>query len=234
MCGRFSQLPIELQTQIVKTLREMDWPDEVWQELAGLTARYNLAPTQKAGVLHDSSGGLVVDRLRWGLLPFWAKDKKLGYQTINARSETVATKPAFRDAFKHRRALIPMAGYFEWTETAPKVKQPWFVHRHDGVPLWAAGLWEPRHKLQAEDDAGTFTVITTTAVDQAGQVHDRMPVFLSASDAEAWMRETPEEALQRLLSVTVPPIAIYPVSRRVNAPKDDDPGLIEPIDLEAA
>ena len=234
MCGRFSQLPIELQTQIVKAIREMDWPDEVWQTLGALPARYNLAPSQRAGVLHDTSTGLVVESLRWGLLPWWAKDKKLAYQTINARSETVASKPAFRDAFKTRRALIPMAGYFEWTETAPKVKQPWFVHRPDGVPLWAAGLWEPRHKLQADEDAGTFTVITTTAVDAAGQVHDRMPVFLPPELATEWMREPPAVAQTMLETFAIPPIAIYPVSRRVNAPKDDDPGLIEPIDLEVA
>lgn len=233
MCGRFSQLPIELQTQIVKTLREMDWPDEVWQDLAGLTARYNLAPTQKAGVLLDDDG-LHVRRLNWRLIPHHEKTLSFKYSTINARMETVAKSWSFRHAFRKRRCLVPMAGYYEWTVTAPKVKQPWFVHRPDGEPLWAAGIYEGRHWKQGLEDDGSFAIITTTAVDQAGQVHDRMPVFLPAGDAEAWMRETPEEAMQRLLAVTVPPIAIYPVSRRVNAPKDDDPGLIEPIDLEAA
>ena len=222
MCGRFAQLPVQLRLRMSADLRELE----------GLPARYNMAPTQLAGVVHDSPDGLTAQRLRWGLLPFWAKDKKLGYTTINARVETVAIKPAFRAAFKDRRALIPMAGYYEWTETTPKVKQPWYVHRPDGEPLWAAGLWEPRHKAQDEAESGSFTVITTTAHDQAGQIHDRMPVFLPLDAAEAWMRETPDNAQAMLDSFTVPPIAIYAVSRMVNNVRNEDPRLIEPIPAE--
>ena len=229
MCGRFSQLPIDQQASIVRAMRDAEAHADLLDDLAELPPRYNLAPTQRAGVVLDTLDGLQLERLRWGLLPFWAKDKKLGYTTINARVETVASKPAFRTAFKERRALVPMAGYFEWTEPQPKIKQPWFVHRPDGEPLWAAALWEPRHKLQAEEDSGTFTIITTTAQDAAGEVHDRMPVFLPFSDAEAWMRETPTVAQAMLDSFVVPPVAVYPVSRRVNAPKDDDPQLIERI-----
>ncbi len=229
MCGRFSQLPIDLQASIVRAMHEAGTRQDLLNDLAEMRPRYNLAPTQRAGVIVDTVEGLMLERLRWGLLPFWAKDKKLGYTTINARVETVASKPAFRAAFKERRALVPMAGYFEWTEPQPKIKQPWFVHRPDGEPLWAAGLWEPRHKAQAENDSGTFTVITTTARDAAGDVHDRMPVFLPFADAEAWLRETPALAQEMLEGFVVPPVAVYPVSRRVNAPKDDDAKLIQRI-----
>ena len=226
MCGRFSQLPIHLQAKIVAALQAMneDLPDQ----MAEIRPRYNLAPTQAAAVLRDGDAGVVLDELRWGLLPFWAKEKKLSYQTINARAETVAIKPAFRDAFKRRRAVVPMAGYFEWTAVG-KIKQPWFLRRPDGEPLWAAALWEPHHALQQPDDAGTFTVITTTARDQAGDVHDRMPVFLPLAMAETWMRETTEEAEKLIDYFEVPPLDIRPVSRRVNAPKDDDPALLDRI-----
>lgn len=234
MCGRFSQLPIHLQASIVQAMHEAGQHPELLEDLAEMRPRYNLAPSQRADVIVDTADGLRLDHLRWGLLPFWAKDAKVGYTTINDRVETVATKPAFRSAFKERRALVPMAGYFEWTEPRPKHKQPWFVHRPDGEPLWAAGLWEPRHKLQGQEERGTFiTVITTTARDAAGDVHDRMPVFLPLGMAEAWLRETPEQAQAMLDGFEVPPVAVYPVSRRVNAPKDDDPALIEPITLEA-
>lgn len=229
MCGRFSQLPIHLQAGIVRAMREEGARADLLDDLAQLQPKYNLAPTQEAGVVADTPEGLMLHRLKWGLLPFWAKDKKLGYTTINARVETVASKPAFRSAFKERRALVPMAGHFEWTEPKPKIKQPWFVHRPDGKPLCAAALWEPRHKLQTEEDRGTFTIITTTAQKAAGDVHDRMPVILPFAEAEEWMRETPTAAQAMLDSFVVPPVAVYPVSRRVNAPKDDDPALIERI-----
>jgi putative SOS response-associated peptidase YedK len=232
MCGRFSQLPIQLQPGIARALA--DAAPGLGEDLAGLRPRYNLAPTQLAGVIHDTEDGLLLDRLAWGLLPFWAKDAKVGYSTINARVETVATKPAFRSAFRERRALVPMAGYFEWTEPRPKFKQPWFVHLPGGEPLWAAALWEPRHRIHTGDEAGTFTVITTTARDAAGDVHDRMPVFLPIEDAAAWIREPAEAALERLANFAVPPVRVYPVSRRVNAPRDDDAGLLEPVVLEDA
>lgn len=227
MCGRFAQLPIEIQTQL---LRAFDG-ESLAQDLAALEPRYNLAPTQLAGVLVDTAEGILLDRLRWGLLPFWAKDTRLAYKTINARAETVAQKPSYREAFKHRRAVVPMAGYYEWTQPEPGFKQPWFLHRVDSGPLWAAGLWEPRHKAQAEDDGGTFTVITTTAQDAAGEVHDRMPVFLPAEHIRDWLREDVDAAQERLVAFMPPTLNAYPVSRRVNAPKLDDPSLLDAIEL---
>jgi putative SOS response-associated peptidase YedK len=230
MCGRFSQLPVHLQAQLIAAMNRNAWPER----LGELPARYNLAPTQLAGVVHDRDGDVNVERMRWGLIPKGEKNPKFKLSTINARVETVAKSWTFRYAFQERRALIPMAGYFEWTEPAPKVKQPWFVHRPDSETLWAAGLWEPPQKILPEGSPPTFTIITTTARDQAGQVHDRMPVFLPIDELEAWMRGTPDQAQEMLAQWTVPPIAIYPVSRRVNRPVDDDPSLLDPVDLEAA
>lgn len=229
MCGRFSQLPVHVQAALIAAMNRNAWPER----LGELPPRYNLAPTQLAGVLHERDGEIDVGRMRWGLIPKGEKNPKFKLSTINARVETVAKAWTFRYAFQERRALIPMAGYFEWTEPAPKVKQPWFVHRPDGDTLWAAGCWEPPQKILPEDAPPTFTIITTTARDQAGQVHDRMPVFLQLEQLDTWLHAPVQDAQAMLAAFTVPPIAIYPVSRRVNRPVDDDPALLDPIDLEA-
>ncbi|MDE2272238.1 MAG: SOS response-associated peptidase, partial [Xanthomonadaceae bacterium] len=145
MCGRFVQLPLQFP-------KRLPWP-AIAEDLANLTERYNLAPTQRAAVILDDSGNPTVRRLRWGLLPVWIKDLKQSYSMINARLETVAEKPAYRAAFKSRRCVIPMRGYYEWQATKTG-KQPYFLSREDGEDLFAAAIWEPRHKLQDEDEAG--------------------------------------------------------------------------------
>jgi putative SOS response-associated peptidase YedK len=224
MCGRFVQLPLQFPDRT-------PWP-ELAGELAAIGERYNLAPTQRAAVvLHD--GEPEVRHLRWGLLPFWAKEaNKLS--TFNARIETVATKPAYRAAFKARRCIIPMAGYYEWVDT-PSGKQPYYLTRKDGDTLFAAGLWEPRHALQDEDAEGSCTIVTSDATDEAGQVHDRMPVFLPPELCEHWMRAEPEEAMALLVAATVPPLEVRPVSRRVNSSRTPSSAeLVEEVDPRAA
>jgi len=222
MCGRFAQLPLQFPDQV-------PWPELV-NDLAQITARYNLAPTQRAAVVLDETGNKQVRRLRWGLIPSWSKDLKASYSTINARIETVATKPAFRAAFKARRCVIPMGGYFEWKET-PSGKQPYYITRRDGADLWAAGLWEPRHRLQDESEDGSCTIITTDGVDAAGGIHDRMPVFLEPSVLNAWMQAAPpDEAMAVLLAAPVPDLVLRPVTRQMNTPKFQDPSALDPID----
>lgn len=225
MCGRFVQLPVQRADQV-------PWA-ELADELMAITTKYNLSPTQRAAVVLDDTGNLAVRKLRWGLIPPWARDLKGGFSTINARIETVATKPAFRAAFKApRRCLIPMAGYYEWRDFADG-KQPFYISRVDGEQLYAAGLWEPRHRLQGDDEAGSCTVITHDAVDVACEVHDRMPVFLDPALAQEWMTADPDAAMQLLLSAPVPPMQAKPVSRRVNSSRNNpgDPGMLEPIEL---
>lgn len=221
MCGRFVQLPLKFPERL-------PWP-ALAGELRETKPRYNLAPTQHVAVVLDADGKPAVRRLRWGLLPGWIKDLKQTYSTINARIETVATKPAYRAAFKARRCLIPMAGYYEWRDT-PDGKQPYFLSRKDGTDLFAAGLWEPRHRLQADTEEGSCTVITRDARDEAGTVHDRMPVFLEPEVADRFMRADPDEAMQILLAATTPPLAVRAVSRRVNGVREDDPTLLDAID----
>lgn len=223
MCGRFVQLPLQFPERV-------PWP-ALASELQEMKPRYNMAPTQRAAVVLDADGQAAVKRLRWGLLPPWLKDLKQSYSMINACIETVATKPAYRSAFKARRCLVPMRGYYEWRDT-PSGKQPYFLSRMDGEDLWAAGLWEQRHRLQDENEEGSCTVITRDAEDAAGLVHDRMPVFIDPGAADRFLRADPDEAMQVLLAAPTPPLRVVPVSRRVNAPRDDDPGLIEPIELD--
>jgi putative SOS response-associated peptidase YedK len=224
MCGRFVQLPLQFPER-------SPWP-QLAEVLATLTAKYNLAPTQRAAVVMEDDGQLAVKKLRWGLLPFWVKDLKGAFSTINARIETVATKPAYRAAFKApRRCIVPMAGYYEWRGEKGD-KQPFYITRPDGEPLYAAGLWEPRHPLQSEDEAGSCTLITHDAVDAACEVHDRMPVFLDPALTREWMAANVEDAMAMLLGSAMPPLTVYPVDRRVNSSRNTGtPDMIVPVAL---
>ncbi|HBZ46432.1 MAG TPA: SOS response-associated peptidase [Stenotrophomonas sp.] len=220
MCGRFVQTPI-------RDAASLGFPQLVG-DLLSVPASYNLAPTQRAAVVLDRGDGLQVQRLAWGLLPFWAKAKGLQGSTINARIETVATKPAFRSAFKARRCLIPMAGYYEWSVSPEDGKKdPWFIHA--ATPLWAAGLWEDASKLLGEDNLGTFTVITGDSSGVSADIHDRMPVWLAPGQAEEWMRADADGAMAMLLASEPPAMEAYRVSRAVNTPRSNAPTLLDPV-----
>jgi len=221
MCGRFVQTPIKAKGSFA-------FPELVG-DLVAMPASYNLAPTQRASVLLDRGTGLQLTRMAWGLLPFWAKAKSLQGSTINARIETVATKPAFRSAFKKRRCLVPMAGYYEWSVNVEDGKKdPWFIHAAE--PLWAAGLWEDTSPLLDPDNLGTFTVITGDSSGVSADIHDRMPVWLPAGQAEEWIAAEADAAMAMLLAAEVPPMEAYRVSRSVNSPKNNRQELLEPVD----
>lgn len=189
----------------------------------------------------SDSLSLPTKKVRWqsapslGVLPFWVKDLKGGISTINARIETVATKPAFRSAFKSpRRCLVPMSGYYEWKQF-PDLKQPFFIHRTDHLPLFAARLWEPRHRLQDERDLGSCTVITQDAVDVGGEVHDRMPVFLHPLLIDVWASATVDDAMAMLLAAQLPALSAHPVTRALNNARNrGGPEFLEPVDLPTA
>jgi putative SOS response-associated peptidase YedK len=223
MCGRFG----------------FDIPRGVLAEHFGLGAapdvapRYNIAPTQEAPVvlLHPDSGARVLRALRWGLVPSWSKDPRAGARLINARAEGAADKPAFRAAFKRRRCLVPAAGFYEW-KRLPKGKQPWWIRLRGGGPLAFAGLWE--HWLDPQSDATlhTFTILTTAANPLVAALHDRMPVILPPRDYTVWL--DPDAARPDLdaLLVPYPPelMEAWPVSQRVNSPKNDDPSLLDRVE----
>ncbi|MFD1043207.1 SOS response-associated peptidase [Pseudoxanthomonas kaohsiungensis] len=210
------------------------WPAAVQDDLANIEARYNLSPTQRMALLMDDGGTLAVRKMRWGLIPPWAKDLKMSYSTINARVETVAEKPSFRAAWKAgRRCLIPMAGWYEWREQqagGKKYKQPYYIHPHDNRTLYAAGLWEPRHRLQDEDEAGSVTIITSDAPERF-DLHDRTPIFLEADQAAEWMRASAEDAMGMLLAAPFPEVEQRRVSTRVNSSRGNPggPDFLDPV-----
>lgn len=162
-------------------------------------ARYNIAPSQRAPVVRSTSAGLTVDDLRWGLVPGWSSDERIGFTLINARGETLAEKPAFREAFRNRRCLVLADGFYEW-QALGRSKQPWRFLRPDGAPLLFAGLWESWHAPGQSVALDSFTVVTTAANDVVAPIHDRMPACLDAESAVLWLDPaTPADTLRSLL-----------------------------------
>jgi putative SOS response-associated peptidase YedK len=184
--------------------------------------------------------------LRWGLVPFWAKDPAIGNRLINARVESVAEKPAFRQAFARRRCLLPADGYFEWYPTEQRtkggkpLKQPFYIHPQDGSVLAMAGLYEIwRDPTRDEDDPERFrwtcTVLTTSAEDELGRIHDRMPLLVEPERYAAWLDPDIDdpETLRGLLVPAAPGrLEAYPVSVEVNNVRNNGPQLVAPLPLE--
>ena len=208
-----------------------------------LAENFNVAPTQDIyGVVTGPDGVVRVQAFHWGLIPSWAKDRKIGSKMINARAETLAEKPAFKGLFAKKRCLIPMDGYYEWqagTADGPRnakgqpLKQPTFIHRLDGEPMAVAGLWSA---WKDPDDRGRWlqsaTIVTTSANDQMQAVHDRMPVIVPDDAWSRWLDPDPADRGE-LLGLLSPSddteLEIRPVSRLVNDVRNDGPELFEPI-----
>ena len=228
MCGRFTQTK---EQGIVERQFLIDL-------LKPVSPRYNIAPSQHvlAVRLQPEAGKREGSLLRWGLIPSWAKDATIGHRLINARAETVAVKPAFRSAFRHRRCLIPADGFYEWQKTPERGfdrrKQPYQLRFKDERLFAFAGLWEQwtKHNGQLVE---TCTIVTTTPNALTRQVHDRMPVILDEKDYEAWLDPAVKntESLQALLR----PYAFakdmigMPIATWVNSPRIDDARCIEHI-----
>lgn len=195
-------------------------------ESVEIRRRYNVCPGDEVvSVTTTREGEPRGDLLRWGLVPHWAQDPSVGYKMINARAETVAERPAFRDSFRGRRCLIIADGFYEWQKRPGRSKLPWHVTRSDGAPFAFAGLWAVWHGPNGEK-LRTCTIITTEANSALTDIHPRMPVMLPGPDAErAWLDPgTPQHALHELL-VPPPPVAIRrrAVGPAVNDPRNDGP-----------
>jgi putative SOS response-associated peptidase YedK len=222
MCGRFA-----LYTDPLILARHFaaEMPPE-WG------ARYNVAPSQNILTIREEGEKRRFALARWGLVPSWAKEMDTGYSTINARAETVASKPAFRSAFQHRRCLIPADGFYEWQVVAgSKPKQPWFIALKSREPLAFAGLWESWRNPQEGDEVESCTIIVTDANDLMKRVHDRMPVILGPKDWPTWLttEACDTQTLQNLLKPYPPAeMTAWPVSLMVNNVRHDARGCIEP------
>ncbi len=218
MCGRYT---LAADPQAIADQFEVEPP-------ARFAPRYNIAPTQPVLIVQHADDRRVAHLVRWGLIPSWAKDAKIGNRLINARAETVAEKPAFRAALRRRRCLVPASGYYEWA-AGPHGKQPWYVHAADGNCLALAGIWE-----HWEHDGAVIescAIITCAANARLAAVHDRMPVVIAPSDYARWL--APEHAgpapLELLRPAADDAFALYQVSTRVNSPRHDAPDCIEPL-----
>ena len=221
MCGRFAFFS----------------PREAVQEYFGidvpfaLEPRYNVAPSQEIAVIRQPADTKPeAAMLKWGLVPFWAKDAVIGARMINARAETVAQKPAFRQAFKRRRCVILADGFYEW-HTEDGRKTPYFISLKTDRPFAMAGLWESWDKTD-QPPLETCAIITTTASKSIGKLHDRMPVILDAPTATDWIQAEcdPDALIAMLKSYDDEDIQAWPVNRTVNNPVNQGATLIERAD----
>jgi len=181
-------------------------------------------------VIRQLARGREMSRMHWGLIPAWSRDPKMGGRLINARAETVASKPSFRDAFRKRRCLIPADGFYEWKATGDKTKQPYFITRGDARPFAFAGLWE--HWKQNESAIDSCTIITTDASPHLRALHERMPVILAPEDYDRWLdpqQHDPAQLEPLLDSGESESLTFLPVSTLVNSPRNDVPECAEPV-----
>jgi putative SOS response-associated peptidase YedK len=168
--------------------------------------------------------------MRWGLIPFWSKDEKIGLRTINAKAETITTTPAFREAFRYRRCLIPADAFYEWQKLDAKTRQPFAIAMKDGTPYAFAGVWEKWKDRAAGADLLTFAVITTDPNEVVQPMHDRMPVIIPGRDYDRWLQagnpERPPVDLLRPFYASQ--MTAWKVGNAVGNVKNDSPELIEP------
>ncbi len=222
MCGRYNLIT---DAQALLDFLEI-------REHLTLTPRYNIAPSQRVIAVSAGEQGRALRMLRWGLVPSWARDVQVGYRMINARAETVAEKPSFRNAFRARRCLIPATGFYEW-RPGRGGNQPYHFRMGDGQLMAFAGLWERWQRGEAEA-VESCTILVTSANPTVAPVHDRMPVILDPKHHDAWLAQDTKQS--DLLSLLKPCPAQwlegYPVSRRMGNPRVEGPECIEAIGEE--
>ena len=214
MCGRFAfYSPTEAAAALFGVSTSLE-----------VAPRYNIAPTQAiAAIRNDKDGERELVMLRWGLVPFWAKDPSIGNRMINARAETVAEKPSYRNAYKHRRCLVLADGFYEWQRQGD-TKTPYFISLASGQPFALAGLWENWTDKETGESLQTTTLVTTDANQFMAQLHHRMPVVLEAATATDWLAGS-DELLDDVASIT-PPLQAWPVDRRVNNARNEGEDLV--------
>ena len=220
MCGRFY-----LDISIDEILAQFDLA-----EAPDFPSHFNIVPSQAIPVVREVDACREMTMMRWGLVPGWSKKIDSGYSLHNARAETVADKPVYRSAYKKRRCLIPASGFYEW-KTEQGGKQPYCIRLANHKPMAFAGLWEGR---EVEGQAiESCTIIVTAANDIVRPVHDRMPVIIDPADYALWMspEQQTEQAGSLLRAYPSERMEVYPVSRKVNSPANNDPGCIAPVEV---
>ena len=223
MCGRFTLATDPIN--FIRFLLEYDTSD-------AFTPRYNIAPTQQVVVVPNNGGGRI-EFFRWGLIPAWAKDPKIGNRMINARAETLAEKPSFRNPFRRRRCLVLADGYYEWRqEPGESAKTPYYIRMASKQPFAFAGMWEAWRPQGEVEPVLSCSIITCPANETLESIHHRMPVILDQSAYDLWL--DPVECAPDTLNHLLTPYAgeemeTFAVSRLVNRPKNDVPECILPV-----
>jgi putative SOS response-associated peptidase YedK len=221
MCGRFTLFvdPRELMELLPGIEPPLEW-----------TPRYNIAPTQPVAVVANN-GQNRVEFFRWGLVPSWAKDPGIGNRMINARGETLAEKPSFRNAYRRRRCLVLADGFYEWRkEPGRKTKTPMYIQLKSGKPFGFAGLWESWRSPQ-DETLLTCTIITTSPNALVADIHNRMPVILDRAAYELWLdpaEQSPDKLDPWLKPYPAGEMVAHPVSTLVNSPANDVPACVVP------
>ncbi len=221
VCGRFT---LRTPADIVKDVFGL-------RPLPGLRPRYNIAPSQPVAVVRDDAGQRRLEMVRWGLVPWWAKDASIGNRMINARAETVATKPAFREPFEQRRCLIPADGFYEWQRLGNGPKQPFHLELIGGDPFAFAGVWDRWRDRSSGDVTESCALITTEANSTVAPIHDRMPVILGPQAFATWLDPTaaPEPLHELLRPIAAEQLRATAVNTLVNRPENDDPLCLDPV-----
>lgn len=225
MCGRFTQ-----QRPTSEIARIFDAEDLA----ADGGEHYNVAPTDEAAVVVQREDRRAVVRYRWGLVPGWARDERAASRAFNARAETLATSPLFRDAFRRRRCLVPVDGFYEWLREGTR-RQPMHIHDPAGAPIALAGLWTGRQDPETGEWRRTFTIVTTPPNGFMTGIHDRMPVIVPPADWATWLDPAPRDPgeLRALLEPRDDVLLdAYPVPILVNNVRNDGPALIERLETE--
>ncbi len=225
MCGRVIQSSGPVRYGIVEG---MDLRDS---RTHNYPPRWNGAPSQDLLVIRHNheTGQVSLDPLRWGLIPYWCKDPKGGRKPINAKCETVATLPSFRDAYRRRRCIVPVDGFFEWKAIkGQKAKQPYAIAMKDGSPFGLGGLWENWKDPTSGEWIRTFAIITTDANELVGEIHDRMPLIVSPGDYARWLSDEPNPH-ELMRPFPAEPMRMWPISTRVNKPENDEQSILDPV-----
>jgi putative SOS response-associated peptidase YedK len=222
MCGRFVlKAPFSELARLYNITNNLN-----------LEPRYNIPPTEGVAAVRADPSGCRLDMLRLGLVPYWAKDIKIGFSLINVKAETVAEKPAFRDAFGEHRCIVPADGFYEWKKLDAKTKQPYAIVMRDRSVFSFAGLWERWKDRASGETVQSCTIITTTPNEVCAPIHNRMPVILEPKDYPRWLSEEPTEPPELTAMLKPYPagaMEAYPVSARVGNVKNTGAELFEPL-----
>ncbi|MBO9410200.1 MULTISPECIES: SOS response-associated peptidase [unclassified Ruegeria] len=219
MCGRFAiTLPNDAMAQLFSARPANTLP---------AVPNFNVCPTNQVHVVRSDQAGRTLDPLRWGFIPHWYKSETAGPLLINARSETLAEKPAFRAACRERRCLIVATGFYEWTKSPSGDRLPWYIHRQDHAPIAFAGVWQ--NWGPDENRQGTCAIVTTPANTRLGAIHHRMPLILEQQDWPLWLGETGKGAARLMTPGAEDVLTYHRVDPVVNSNRASGSSLIEPL-----